>query len=434
MALLVAPPHFLITPDDPRYDDARQAWNLAADQRPAAVAQVESADDIVLAVRHARAHGLRVTAQGTGHGAMSYDDLSDTVLIRTERMRGVEIDADRRVARVEAGAQWQDVVPRAAEYGLAALHGSAHDVGVVGYTLGGGLSFYGRRYGTAASRMLAVDLVTARGEHIRVSRTRNSELFRALQGGGGSFGIVTHMEFELISPGELQAGHLFFPLERGREVWKTWARIAPSFPSSATTIVRVLRIPDGDGPPPALRGKEFAVVQSIVMGTPEEANELLAPVRELGPVMDTMAPAAYQDLQHLHMDPPHPVPGAVDHFTLAELPEAAVDALFDSLGDNVLGAEIRLGGEQVASLGGPFIFFAVGMAATPQMTAALEADLGLMRAALTPFMSRKRYANWVEHPGVDAAEKWEAETLAHLRAVKEAIDPDDVVRSNHPLS
>jgi FAD/FMN-containing dehydrogenase len=434
MALLTAPPAFITLPGDPGYDDARRAWNLAADQHPAAVAQVESADDIALAIRHARANGLRVTAQGTGHGALSHGDLSDTLLIKTDRMRGVEIDADNRVARVEAGAQWQDVVPVAAEHGLAALHGSAPDVGIVGYTLGGGLSFYGRRYGTAASRMLAVELVTAEGEHIRVSRKLNPELFRALQGGGGAFGIVTHMEFELIAPGEVQAGHLFFPLERGPEVWKAWAKIAPSLPDTATTIARAIRVPDIDGPPPAMRGQAFAFIEAIVLGSPEEANELLAPIRALGPVMDTMHTAAYQDLAHLHMDPPEPVPGQGDHWQLPEVSDEAIDALFANLGPALMMAEIRHGGAAVSSLGGPYHFFGGGMAATPEMKAGVVADLHTLRTAMAPHLGTQHYANFVEHVDVDPADIWDADTLAHLRAVKRAIDPDDVIRSNHPIS
>jgi FAD/FMN-containing dehydrogenase len=434
MALLDAPRSLLILPDAPGYDDARRAWNLAADQRPAAVAQVERVADIVAAVDYARAHGLQVTAQGTGHGAMSLGDLSNTVLIRTERMRGVEIDAPNRVARVEAGAQWQDVVPAAAEHGLAALHGSAPDVGVVGYTLGGGLSFYGRRYGTAASRLLAIELVTAGGDVVRATRKVNPELFRALQGGGGAFGVVTAMEFELFVPGEIQAGHLWFPFERRREVFKAWAQIAPKFPRTATTIARVIRVPDIDGPPPMLRGKEFALVENIVLGSVEEANELLAPIRALGPVMDTMATAAIQDLQHLHMDPPEPVPGAGDHFTLPALTDVAVDALFDTFGDSIMGAEIRLGGEAVASLGGPYLFFGFGMAATPEMSAAVHADLAALRSAMTPYLGIKRYANFVEEVGIAPSEVWDAETLTRLRAVKRAVDPENVIRSNHPVA
>ena len=282
--------------------------------------------------------------------------------------------------------------------------------------------------------MLAVELVTAGGEQLRASRKENADLFRALQGGGGAFGIVTHMEFELFAPGPIQAGHLFFPLERGREVFKAWAAMTPSFPKSATTIVRAIRIPDIEGPPPAMRGKEFAFVESIILGSPEEANALLAPIRELGPVMDTMNTAAIQDLQWLHMDPPEPVPGSGDHWTLPELSDAAVDAMFDNYGPHIVGFEIRLGGEAVASLGGPYIFFGFGMAPTPEIRAAVLADLAGMREAVSPYRNTKLYANFVEHVDVPADQVWDADTLARLRAVKALVDPQNIIRSNHPLA
>jgi hypothetical protein len=242
------------------------------------------------------------------------------------------------------------------------------------------------------------------------------------------------MEFELFSPGPIQAGHLFFPLERGREVFKAWAQIAPSFPRTATTIARAIRVPDIDGPPPEMRGKEFAFVESIVLGSPEEANALLAPIRALGPIVDTMATVAIQDLSHLHMDPPEPVPGAGDHWTLPALPDAAIDAMFDHYGEHIVGFEIRLGGEAVASLGGPYLFFGFGMAPFPALRDAVLGELGAMRGALAPYLGEKLYANFVEHVGVEPSEVWDAETLARLRAVKQAVDPANLIRSNHPIS
>src|SRR4051794_35637824 len=146
---------------DPRYDEARLAWNLAADQRPAAVAFPETETDVMFAVAFARESGLRVNVQGTGHNATPLGDMSDTLLIRTSRMRGVEIDAAGRRARVRAGAQGQDVVPRASELGLLALHGSSPDVGIVGYSLGGGVGYAARKLGIQANSVIAVELVTA---------------------------------------------------------------------------------------------------------------------------------------------------------------------------------------------------------------------------------------------------------------------------------
>ncbi len=434
MTSMLAPPNLLVFSSDDGWDDARRAWNLAVDQRPAAVALPATAQDVVAVVRYARERGLRVAGQGTGHNAGALGSLEDTVLIKTHRMRGVEIDARERRARVEAGVLWQEVVGPAAEHGLAALHGSAGDVGVVGYTLGGGLSFYARQYGTAASRALAFELVTADGELIRADRHHNAELFRAMCGGGGAFGIVTAMEFELFDLGPIQAGHLWFPLPRGREVFKAWSAWVPALPTHATSIARVVRVPDSDGPPEHLRGTEWALVQTIVLGGGAEADALLAPMRALGPVMDTTGTMAAQDMIHLHMDPPSPVPAAGDHQMLGALPAEAVDALFDNLGEHLLGYQVIHGGGAVAHLGGPYITFGVGITATPELEAAVRSDLAALRDALAPWATEREYLNFAEVPGREPSRLWEAETYARLRAVKRAIDPDGVIVSNHPIA
>jgi FAD/FMN-containing dehydrogenase len=162
----------IVQPGDDGWDEARQAWNLAADQQPAAVARPGTADDVIAIVAWARAGGLRVAAQGTGHAAASLSWLENTLLVRTGRLGEVQIDPELRRARVGAGVIWADVSTAAAEFGLAALAGSASDVGVTGYTLGGGVSWLARRYGLAANSVLAVELVTADGAP-RGSRTRD---------------------------------------------------------------------------------------------------------------------------------------------------------------------------------------------------------------------------------------------------------------------
>src|SRR3954471_12329016 len=187
----------VVTPADQAWDVSRQAWNLAVDQRPAA--GVFPADDagVVPLVNSAREAGLRVAPQGTGHNARPLGDLSNTILVKTSGMTGVEVDAANRRARVRAGALWQDVMPVAASHGLAALGGSSPDVGVVGYSLGGGIGWLARKYGMQTNAITAVEVVTADGSLVRDDRDSEPELFWALRGGGGNFGIVTALEFEL---------------------------------------------------------------------------------------------------------------------------------------------------------------------------------------------------------------------------------------------
>ncbi len=341
----------LVLPPHNGWDDARRAWNLALDQRPSAVVLPESASDVVAAILFARERGQRVAAQGTGHGAAPLGSLEDTILVKTERMRGIEIDPVNRVARVEAGVLWQEVVEAAAAHGLAALQGSSPDVGVVGYTLGGGLSFMGRRHGLAANHVRAIEIVTADGVLVRADRDHEPDLFWAVRGGGGSFGVVTAVELELLPIREIYAGLLWYPIDRADEVLHAWRELTESdVPDELTTVGRILNLPPIPEIPEPVRGKSFAVVEAYHLGDPAVADEILAPLRALGPLNDTIASIPMPALSHVHMDPEQPVPGMGDGLTLDSLPREALDELLAVAGPGsrfpLLSVEIRhLGGE-----------------------------------------------------------------------------------------
>jgi FAD binding domain len=313
----------IVTPQHARFDDARKAWNLAVDQRPAAVIYAESSADVVAAVMFAQEQGLRVAPQGTGHNAAPLGSLEDTILLKTERMRGVRIDPVGRVARVEAGVVSLEVVQAAAEHGLAVLAGSSPDVGVVGYTLGGGVSWLGRKYGLAANNVQAIELVTADGRFVRADRDSEADLFWALRGGGGSFGVVTAIEIRLFLITEVYAGILWYPIQRGADVLHAWRELTEGdVPNELTTVGRYLQLPPLPEIPEPVRGKSFVIVEAIHSGDPRRADALLAPLRALGPVNDTIGRIPMPALNHLHMDPEQPVPGIGDGLNLATLPEA----------------------------------------------------------------------------------------------------------------
>jgi FAD/FMN-containing dehydrogenase len=267
----------LVRPGAPDWDTVRAAWHLAVDQRPAAVALVRSAGDVVTVMDAARKLGLRVTGQSTGHNAAPLGDLSDTILVKTSAMRSVVVDPAARIARLEAGAWWMDVTEAAAEHGLAALAGSSGDVGVAGYSLGGGLSWLVRSHGLAANSVVALEVVTADGQHRRVDAEHESDLFWALRGGGGSFGIVTALELRLFPLTEVYAGVLFFPVERAQEVLQAWRRWVPGVPDAVTSVGRILKFPPLPDLPPHLSGRSYAVVEAACQLAPEDADALLAP-------------------------------------------------------------------------------------------------------------------------------------------------------------
>ena len=434
----------LVRPGDPAWDAARTAWNLAVDQRPAAVVVAESARDVVATVTAARACGLRVAAQSTGHNAAPLGDLARTILVKLHEMREVQVDPVRRIARAEGGAQWQDVTPLAAEHGLAALAGSAPDVGVSGYTLGGGVSWLARSHGLSANSVVSIEVVTADGELRHVDADHDPDLFWALRGGGGSFGVVTAMELRLYPISEVYAGVLFFPLERAAEVLHAWREWVPSVPESVTSIGRVLRFPPLPELPPFLSGQSYVVVEATCQLTEEEAGELLVPLRALGPAIDTFATIPMTELAQLHMDPPGPVPGRGDGALLTSLPAEAIDAVVRVVGPGVesplLSFELRhvggmlapgrMEGGAVSGFDAEFLMFAVGVTPTPEAVSAVEATVQAVQYALGPW-TRGCYTNFAERP--KRGETLFGASYERLREVKAAYDPADLIRSNHPI-
>jgi FAD binding domain-containing protein/berberine-like enzyme len=436
----------LVLPHDPGWNEARLAWNLAVDQQPAAVALPESAADVAAVVRWARTRGLRIAPQGTGHAAAAMGSLAHTVLVKTERMRAVEIDPASRRARVEAGVLWAEVSQAAAEHGLAALAGSSPDVGVVGYTLGGGISWLARRHGLATNSVTAVELVNADGEIVRVDANNDPELFWALRGGGGAFGVVTALEFELYPIPEVYAGVLFFPIERGTEVLRAWRRWIEDVPEEVTSVGRFLQFPPIPDIPEPFRGGSFVVVEATYLGDEESAAELLQPLRELGPVMDTFATIPVERLSSLHMDPEHPVPGIGDGMLLADFPDEAIDAIVATAGSGsgspLLSVEVRhLGGAlgrarrehgALASIDAGFAMFAVGISMTAEMGAVMKAHVEVVHSALTPWDAGRDYLNFTERR--ERGDRlFGRMTHRRLQAVKAKVDPEDVFRSNHPI-
>jgi hypothetical protein len=436
----------LVRPGDATWDAARQAWHLAVDQRPVAVVIAESASDVVAVVEAARDLGLRVAPQSTGHNAGPLGDLAGTILLKTSAMRAVQIDPLHRIARVEAGALWMDVTAAAADHGLAALAGSAPDVGVVGYTLGGGLSWLARSHGLAANSVVAIEVVTADGLRRRVDADHDPDLFWALRGGGGSFGVVTALEFRLFPITEVYAGVLFWPLDRAGDVLPAWRAWLPSVPDSVTSVGRVLRFPPLPDLPPHLRGQSFVVVEAACQLPPAEADALLAPLRALQPALDTFRPTPVPELAALHMDPDGPVPGYGDGMLLAGFSEEAIasfariaaepDLPLLSVELRHLGGALRPGhgsGGAVDGLDAEFALFAVGIAPDEPAMRAVRAGVDAVQHAMAPWSTGGCYLNFAERRKAGRA-LFGDQVHRRLSQIKTAYDPADLVRSNHPVS
>jgi hypothetical protein len=429
----------VFVPGQAGYDQARHAWNLAVDERPALVVEAESAADVAQAVRHARAHGMRIAPQGTGHGAAPLEPLDGAMLLRTTRMRKVDIDPAARTARAEAGAIWQDVIVPAAEHGLAGLAGSSLNVGVAGYTLGGGIGWLARRYGLAANSVTAADLVTPGGDLIRADADHEPDLLWAVRGGGG-VGVVTALVMRLYPVGELYAGDLFFPVQRTAEVLHAWREWTATAPDDVTSIGHILRLPPLPEFPEPLRGRAFAILEAAYLGDAGTGAELIQPLRRLGPELDTFAMIPASALGQLNLDPPQPAPGEGDGAFLADLPAAAIDALVAVAGPD---AETPPDSVEIRHLGGALARPVPGGGAQPSIDAsyllyAVAATPGLARAhaqgvkdALAPWHASYDYYNFEDIPATAAAVLPPA-SFRRLQEIKAAYDPDQVIISAHP--
>ncbi len=433
-------------PGDPGYDTARGAWNLVVDQRPAAVCLPANPAEVADVVRAAAAAGLQVTTQTTGHNVGQLGDLADTVLVKTSAMVGVALDTEGRVMRAEGGTVWLDAVEEAGRRGLAVLHGSSPDVGIAGYSLGGGLGWYARRLGMACNSVTAVELVTAGGERLRVDADHEPDLFWALRGGGGNFGVVTAVELEAYPIESSYAGMLVWDQTRAETVLSRWLDWCQEVPDSVTTSFRLLNLPPIPDIPEPFRGRSLAVIDGAALEADDRAEELLRGLRELGPELDTFARTPSAALAHLHMDPEHPTPGVADTATLTDLPAAAAEVLLAKAGPGsgsvLLAAELRqLGGAlrrvpdragARATVEGSHLFFGVAVTPAPELVQAAHAQLEGLREALAPYSASGAYLNFAER-SLDVSTCFDADTWARLCAVRAQVDPGGLFRANHPV-
>jgi hypothetical protein len=432
-----------VLPGEPGWDAARQAWNLAVDQQPLAVVFPESTRDVATAVKVAASLGASVVAQGTGHGATAYSSLTNTVLIRTMRLQHVAVDPNARtggVCRIASGALWGDVGAAAAPFGLAGLGGSSPDVGVVGYTLGGGIGWLSRPFGLACNAVRSIELVTASGDIEVVDARRHPDWFWAMRGGGGGIGVVTALEFELKSVPGVLGGTLAWPAEHGPALLAAWLEWTAQLDDSISSIIRFLHLPDIAGIPAPFRGRRMLTIGIAAIGDLDAAASQVHRMRQLvSPELDTVAPMGSAGLSRLHGDPETPTAGMSHHTLLGGLDEAALESFLEVAGADsqsaLVSAEIRhLGGALATAPAGagalshieaPYVLNAVGLAVDRESAHRTYEELGAVVDAMAPW-SDGAYLNFVERPGQIA---FSDQTAARLSAIKAAADPAGVFQT-----
>lgn len=429
---------------DEGWDDARLAWNLVADQHPPATVVALNADDVAATIRFAAEHGLRVAPQTTGHAATQLAGLDDTIILRTGSLDLIEVDAGSRTARLGGGVLALPAATATAEHGLTPVLGSAVDVGTAGFSLGGGLGWLARSHGLACNSIRGAELVTGAGEILRVDAASDPDLFWAIRGGGGAFGVVTELEVELYDTGELLAGDVMFDVQHAPAVFEAYRAWVADAPTEVTSSIRLLTPPPAPTVPEPIRGRPMVTVTAACAGDPEAAEALLAPLRAVAPtVTDSYARVPASALSRIHGDPEQPVPGFTAGCLLDDLSAETFDALLEACaGSSLLQVDFRQLGGALAEpavgagaqshLPGAFAVAAVGAVMGPGAAGAIESDLGRLMDVLAPSRRSVGFMNFDDRPG-DGSAVFDQETHARLCEIKARVDPQGTVRGGQDI-
>jgi len=285
----------------PGYDDARAVWNAMIDRKPGLIVKCKNADDVVTAVSYARDYKLPVSIRGGGHNVAGHAVCDDGVMINLSLMRGVQVDVEKRCARVEGGATWGDVDAETQKFGLATPGGLISDTGVAGLTLSGGIGWLRSAYGLCIDNMLSVEIVTADGRKLNASETENADLFWAIRGGGGNFGVITMFEFALHPVGpQVMFCAPIYPLEAGAGPIRFWRDFLADKNDKVGSLVEFSTVPEDDEFPQRYWGKRVYTIAAVYAGAADEGEKLLQPLREQGElVTDFSGQLEYCELQKL---------------------------------------------------------------------------------------------------------------------------------------
>lgn len=437
----------VLTADDPGYDQTRRGWSLTVNHYPTVIVVARNVKDVIAGVQFAAEAGLGVSIQSTGHGIQQPAD--NALLIITSQMTNVELDAKAQTAKAEAGTMWKHVVEAGAPFGLAPLLGSAPHVGVMGYTLGGGIGWLARRYGLAVDSVIALDIVTPDGTLRHASATENSDLFWGVRGGGGNFGVVTSIEFKLYPVASIYGGQLMYPGESARDVlrfFRDWIKTAPD---ELTSSMSVMNIPNFPTIPEAMRGKQMVLVQAVYTGDASEgAAQIQKWIDWRAPMQNTFHTMPFTEIGTVSNDPVEPAPGYGSMETLEDFSDEAIEVILRHVlkpGSPIMRAELRhLGGaisrvdpasnafsNRDAQL---FLIFG-GIAPTPEVKNVMKAAFQELRQDVKPYIRGSVYQNFMgageaTNRGKDG---YSPETYQRLVALKAKYDPQNLFRYSYQL-
>ncbi|MGH8637248.1 MAG: FAD-binding oxidoreductase, partial [Burkholderiales bacterium] len=434
----------LLAPGDEGYDAARLVFNAMVDRRPALVARCTDAADVAEALAFARDHGLLVSVRCTGHNIGGFAVCDGGLVIDLSRMKDIAVDVGQATVRVGAGCNWGEVNDALQPHGLAVPGGFVSVTGVSGLTLGGGLGWLVRKYGLSLDNLLSADVVLANGTFVTASGSEHDDLFWAIRGGGGNFGIVTSFQFRAHSVGTLLAGIVLHPAARAAEALRYWRDYDAASPEETALGALLFHFPDDPSGPPPLRGQPLVGLGGVYVGPVADGETLLQPLRGYGPpLVDLFRPTPYNEAQRMadFLWPPG-LRGYWKSGYLRAMSDGAIDVIAEHfarvpskrtvvvLEHNGGGAMDRVAEPATAfgDRGWPYNFVVTSAWSDPAETERNIAWTRELFAAMQPFLATGVYVNYLgDDEGADRLHAaYGTAKLARLASLKMKYDPGNV--------
>jgi FAD/FMN-containing dehydrogenase len=439
----------VVLPDDPKYDEMRTIWNAMIDRRPAIIVQCAKAEDVLPALQFARQHGLEISIRGAGHNIAGNALCDGGMMVDLSTMKKVGVDAARRRAYVEPGATLGDFDEVVQAHGLATPVGINSTTGISGLTLGGGFGWLTRKYGMTIDNLVSAEMILADGKKIRASQTENADLFWAIRGGGGNFGVVTQFEFQLHPVGpEILAGLIVFPFDQAKQVLRQYREFVKSAPEELNVWVVLRQAPPLPFLPKEVHGEKVVVLPIFYVGDIAAGNKLIAPLHRFGNAHGTHI-GAQPYVQWQKAFDPLLTPGARNYWkshNFTELRDEALDTMIEFANrlpspqceifiGLIAGAANRVPAEAMA-YGHRETKFVLNVHGRWEEAAQDQAGIAWARAffdASAPYASAGAYVNFMTEDETDRVAAAYGANYARLAQIKMRYDPENLFHLNQNI-
>ncbi len=436
-----------IEPDSPDYDQARTVFNAMIDRRPAVIAQCSDDAEVAEALRYGRDNSLAIAVRAGGHSVAGMSMNDGGLVIDVRPMKSIQVDSESGIVTAGVGLTWGEFDRATQEHALAVTGGRASTTGIAGFTLGGGSGWLERSYGFACDSLVSVDLVTADGDRVTASARENPELFWALHGGGGNFGVATSLTFQAHRLGPVvHAGMMLWPGDAAADISPAFRDLALAAPDGVGLALLYLTAPPEPFVPERMVGKMAAAIAYLYAGDPEEGSEHARPFRELGPAVDLVGDTQYADFQCSLDDPPnHYNYWSADYHD--ELPDAALDVLVESAWNLPDATSQQLIARWGGAVGGnaaaatplinrnaAWVSHPYGISPTPEGGQRAKAWVKDFRGKIAPYATGGVWLNFIGNEGQDRIRAaFGHGNYARLARVKREFDPQNVFRGNQNI-